>query len=591
MRDLNPVFTVTTGVRKERPGERYIFFDKPSDGPTKVYRAELERGPFRVTNADGRASITLGKLVAGPFTGELIVRLYAGSPLLHFEAALTATQPRMAYVYDFVLEGDFPTVAWMTPEGAWTREKPAAESRPVAVKYRAIFAEGASGTLAVFPPPHAFFYPRDYSINFKFAQAGGGRFGLRQDTAGGPGHQGAFIPWFDAPERKTQRMSAFVLLSGNAEGAMKRVLRYTRGDRFKPMNGHLTMTSHWHVRLAASDMAGKPNAPEVVRVFKEMGVNIVHLAEFHGDGNPADPGPKRLPEMKAMFDVCRKYSDAELLLIPGEEANAHLNKPPPKDQHSGHWVYLFPRPVYLTLVRGEGVPFVEEIAPYGKVYHTGNEADMIEVLKREKGLAWTAHPRIKASFGTPDAYRHTDWYQDPLWFGAAWKAMPGDLSEPRLGVRVLDLLDDMNSWGQRKGVLGEVDIFEINRTHELWGNMNVNYVKLGRLPPVDDWTELLDALRRGDFFVTTGEVLVHAFNIKEGKAEVDLEWTFPLGQVELVSGDGARATRRTVPMLDAAEFGRRRFSWPVEPGAKWIRLEAWDIAYNGAFTQPVNVKP
>ena len=59
-------------------------------------------------------------------------------------------------------------------------------------------------------------------------------------------------------------------------------------------------------------------------MFKDMGVSMVHLAEFHGDGHPQDPGPLRLPELQAMFDECRRLSDRELLLIPGEEANVYL---------------------------------------------------------------------------------------------------------------------------------------------------------------------------------------------------------------------------------------------------------------------------
>ena len=51
--------------------------------------------------------------------------------------------------------------------------------------------------------------------------------------------------------------------------------------------------------------------PDLVKMFKDMNVNIVHLAEFHGDGHPRDPGPLRLPEMAAMFDECRRLSDVE----------------------------------------------------------------------------------------------------------------------------------------------------------------------------------------------------------------------------------------------------------------------------------------
>jgi hypothetical protein len=460
--------------------------------------------------------------------------------------------------------------------------------RPIGVRHRTILSESDAGTIAVFPPPHAFFFPRDHTDNFKFAQIGKGRFGLRQD----PDQKNAFVPWFDAPAGSTQRMGAFVLLSAaKAEEALELVARYTHGDAFKPMDGRLTFTSHWHSRLTVSEMAGKSRAPEFVQVFKRLGVDIVHVAEFHGDGHPADSGETRLVELKGMFDVCRKYSDDKILLLPGEEANAQLNKPPPRDTHSGHWMYLFPKPVYLTLVRKEGQPFEEEIAPYGKVYHAGSEADMAEILKREKALAWTAHPRIKASFACPDSYKEKDWYKSDTWLGGAWKAMPGDLSQPRLGVRVLDLLDDMNTWGQKKIAHGEVDCFELDRTHEIYGHMNVNYLRLAKKPTPDDWSPVLDVLRRGDFFVTTGEILIHSFNVKEGRATADLEWTLPLRQAELVTSDGKTVHRRTVPLPETTEFGRKMFEWPLETKEiAWARLEAWDVATDGAFTQPVWLK-
>ena len=588
-RGVRPVFAVTTGSRTERANERYIFFDKPASRPTQTHEATLDLKAVRVESTGTRASIHFSNLTAGPFSGELVVRLYSGSPFVQVEAALKNEEKLLAYIYDFQLEGDWKGAAWKSNEtDQWARAALEGEPKPVAVRNRAIFGETQAGAVAVFPPPHAFFFPRDHTVNFKFAQIGKNRFGLRQDPAGGPGHQGAFIPWFDAPAGKTQRMSAFVLASTDKpEAALDRVKRYTRGDAFQPLEGRFTFTSHWHVRLAMNELNGKPAGPEVAKVFKAMNVNLVHLAEFHGDGNPADPGPRRLPQLQAMFDVCRKYSDDRILFIPGEEANAQLNIPAPTNTHPGHWMYLFPKPVFLTLVRGPGVPFVEELAPYGKVYHAGSEADMVEILRREKGLAWTAHPRIKASFACPDAYKDKDWFKDDLWLGGAWKAMPADLSEPRLGVRVLDLLDDMNTWGQRKQVPGEVDTFELDATHELYGHMNINYLKLEKKPTFDNWSPVLAALRRGEFFTTTGEVLIHSFDARSGKVTADLEWTFPLSQILLVSWDGREVKRRTISVNDAVEFGRRKFEWPLEGSPKWVRLEAWDLAVNGAFTQPL----
>ena len=42
---------------------------------------------------------------------------------------------------------------------------------------------------------------------------------------------------------------------------------------------------------------------------------------------------------------------------------------------------------------------------------------------------------------------------------------------------------------------------------------------------------------------------------------------------------------------DEAAFAGKTLRVPVTlGGAKWVRLEAWDVAVNGAFTQPVWVE-
>ena len=207
---------------------------------------------------------------------------------------------------------------------------------------------------------------------------------------------------------------------------------------------------------------------------------MVHLAEFHGDGHPRDPGRLRLTELQAMFEECRRLSDGDLLLMPGEEANVYLGLPQP-GQDGGHWLYFFPRPVYWTMTRRKGQQFREQDLNFGPVYNVGNRGDMLKLLEVENGLAWTAHARIKASSWTPDIYRKEDFFLSDHWLGAAWKAMPADLSHDRLGRRVLDLFDYMANWGDRKYVLGEVDVFKLDHTHELYGHMNINYVRLNRV--------------------------------------------------------------------------------------------------------------
>jgi hypothetical protein len=123
----------------------------------------------------------------------------------------------------------------------------------------------------------------------------------------------------------------------------------------------------------------------------------------------------------------------------------------------------------------------------------------------------------------------------------------------------------------------------------------VNYIKLDRLPGFDqDWAPIVNSLRSGDFFVTSGEVLFNSFGL-EGAGDqrtivADLEWTFPLEFVEVVWGDGLKTDRKIILATDQPPFGRHRFRIPFDAkGKKWVRFAAWDSAGNGAFWQPTHL--
>jgi hypothetical protein len=182
--------------------------------------------------------------------------------------------------------------------------------------------------------------------------------------------------------------------------------------------------------------------------------------------------------------------------------------------------------------------------------------------------------------------------------------MPSDFSSPRLGERALNLLDDMNNWGLKKFLVGEVDVFKINSTHELYGHMNINYLRIDHTPSFPNWSEVSTALKSGDYFVTTGEIIIHEFKLNgaasggtakltargEGLVEADVEWTFPLNFYELVWGDGTKTYRKNVSVPETTQFGRQRFQMKVKlSGARWARFAVWDVAANGAFTQPVRL--
>ena len=179
--------------------------------------------------------------------------------------------------------------------------------------------------------------------------------------------------------------------------------------------------------------------------------------------------------------------------------------------------------------------------------------------------------------------------------------MPADYSRDMLGWRVLDLQDDMANWGSKKYILGEVDIFKIYEDYELFGAMNINYLRLDEIPKYEEgWQPVLDALSGGEFFVSTGEVLIPEFSIEGGQSgetipasdnmslEIELQWTYPLAYMEVVSGDGSQVNRLRFDLSDTTEFDSTNMQINVDLSqASWARVEVWDIARNGAFTQPV----
>ncbi|HET8735261.1 MAG TPA: hypothetical protein VFM69_01560, partial [Pricia sp.] len=310
--------------------------------------------------------------------------------------------------------------------------------------------------------------------------------------------------------------------------------------------------------------------------------------------HPKGPDDQRLNELDALFKQCARLSDEEFLLLPGEEPNEFFG---------GHWMQMFPNPVYWIMARKEDKLFVTQHPTYGKVYRIGNADEMLRLLQEENGLAWTAHARIKGATGYPDTYKNETFFKSDRFLGAAWKAMPADLSKPKLGLRVLDLMDDMNNWDSKKKVIAEADLFTVTFENEMYAHMNVNYLQMDGLPKFEEgWQPVLDAMSHGNFFSTTGEILIPSFTVngkssgetveldKKGQADVKvrIDWTFPLNFMEIISGDGEKVFREKIDLNTTQAFGSDIFERSVAlPNRKWVRLEVWDTAANGAFTQTI----
>jgi hypothetical protein len=215
------------------------------------------------------------------------------------------------------------------------------------------------------------------------------------------------------------------------------------------------------------------------------------------------------------------------------------------------------------------------------------------MVRSEQGLLYQTHPRTKSSYGFPDKVRNTNFFHDPRFIGAGWKAMPGDLSTLRQGVRALNLLNDMNNWGMPKRLLAETDMFAIDHTSELYAHMNANYVRIGALPDFDNYGRMLEAVSRGDYFISMGQVLLPEVEISKESADTiktksRVQWTFPLAFAEIVWGDGKETFTKTFDLDETRPFGSQTFEFSTEArNWQWARIAVWDVAGNGAFVNPV----
>ena len=593
-----PIYSAQTGKRRGGFDE---FFDFPPSHPdgTRSFQGNLRVASARAETLGDRVEITFDGFVMGIFSGSIRYVFYPGSRLIEQAAVASTNEADTAYFYNAGLRMAVPRdtraggnmeseISYYDIDGKVRVEHPnVSEKTPARSRYRTLAARAQGGSIAVFPAPHKYFIPRDFTTNMGFvwhtAWRGQVYLGVRQL----PDDNSPYYPWMNAPPGTAQRMNVFYLLSdGGSKPLLDEVTRYTNRDRFPRLDGYVTVAPHWHLAYTVQAMEkGAAWVPPFKPVLKEMGVDAAIIADFHGDGHPQDQTELRLKELKAYFEFCRAQSGNEFLLMPSEEANVH---------YGGHWAVSFPKPVYWHMAPA-GTNSSKAVVPgYGTVYTIGGSAALLDMMRQEHGFVYQTHPRTKGSKAYPDAVRNSEHFLDDTFVGVGWKQMPADMSSPRLGERSLTLLDDMSNWGLRKLLIAEVDVFQIDRSHELYAHMNINYVRAARLPGYDRYGDLLEAMRKSDFFISTGEVLMPEHSIREiqkpGKlrAVAELRYTLPLQFAELVWGDGERTYRKTYSLETTREFGKQKVEFDADaPGWRWARLAVWDVAGNGAFANPV----
>jgi len=567
----------------------------------------------------GRIEVTFPGVELGVFAGRLEYTIYKGTNLIKQSVVAKTEERSVAYKYEAGLKDVKiqPTsrVVWRSVANDWVDYRLGGAKNdnvvPLKAANRLVVVEGQGGSIAAFPPPHRFFTAREleYNLGYNFYRKDSDTtfaFGVRHaegeedPTFVGRGAEDVrqnFALHSARPGTWQQMPVFFYISTDSAQPAAESALAFTRNDRYKALPGYKVMATHFHTAMVSrmKALGGLDvNLPDL-DVMKAAGVNIFAPIDGGRSGGfgttPSDDD--RFKAQAEYYEAARRHSDKDFLVMPNEEVFT--------GDLGGHNDVLYSRPAYWTLQRKPGQPFVEQHPAFGKVYHVGSQADMMEMAKLENMLVFMPHPRSKGSTGWPDAMKGTAHFNHPNYRGIGMRwGMGIDGSEVRLcEYRCQVLLDDMNNWvadlpTPPKYIQAISETYRKGPGDDIYANNPVNYVKIDKVPSVEDMSPIINAMTRGDYFWTSGEVLIPSYAVEgtggQRTIAADVEWTFPLDFVEVVWGDGKKTDRQIISASDLPAFGKKRFSIPFDTtGKKWVRFAVWDVAGNGAMVQPIKL--
>jgi hypothetical protein len=588
-----------------------------------------------------RLEISFPGVKMGTFSGRLQYTVYKGTGLLRQEVVATTSDDDIAYKYDAGLKGlainPSSKLVWRDTAYMWqdyqfgspTNHKPAT----VRAANRVLAAQSEAGAIATFPPPHNFFWTREISVNLGYTwyrkdSDTSFSFGVREaDSEADPAYAGRGpedrrqnFALYNARPGTEQRMPVYFEIGAEpGQATIEAALAYTRNDHYQALPGYWIMARHFHTspipRLLG--LGGLDTVLPDYELARATGINIfgpVGAGGLQPTGstrigprqNPTGPNapPVLLPgrnmseadrlKMQSLYyQMARVQSRKDFLVMPNEEL---FNYPLP-----AHNDLLISHPTYWVDERKPGEPFVEDNPTYGKVYHIGSPVDLMEMAHQEDMFLMMPHPDTKGSAGYPAAFKDQDYFKDARYGGIGFRwGMGVDRSEKRLSdYRCMPLFDEMNNWvadlpTSPKYMDAITETYEQGPGDDFYANNPVSYIKVEGQPGIDNWKPVIDAMMKGNYFVTSGEVLIPAYSV-EGTGSTrtisaDVEWTFPLEFAEVVWGDGQKTDRQIISVTDLPAFGKHQFRIPFDAaGKKWVRFAVWDSAGNGAFVQPIKL--
>jgi hypothetical protein len=220
--------------------------------PDAVRRADAiyDAEGCMVTTDGARLEITFPGVRLGSFSGEFVLTVYEGTNLIRVETVASTDLPSVAYKYDVGLTGldlEGSRVAWRDIANQMHSYSFRGSTNSAQVVLRAanrlVVAETNGGAIAGFPPPHTFFWAREFEINvgnnwYRKDDTASFSFGIRQGEQ--EVVEGYLANWalYSAPPGSEQHMAGYFYPTlGDASEAFEDALVFTNGDVYRPLPG------------------------------------------------------------------------------------------------------------------------------------------------------------------------------------------------------------------------------------------------------------------------------------------------------------------------------------------------------------------
>ncbi|MGC4081459.1 MAG: hypothetical protein QM736_04915 [Vicinamibacterales bacterium] len=297
------------------------------------------------------------------FSGALQFTFFKGTNLVAQEILASTSTPWVAFSDHTGLKGlsiqPGSRVVWRDIANTWQENRLGGavndDELPLDASQRIVVAQsGQAGSVAVFPPPHTFFWAREIAINlgYTYLRKDGDRtysIGIRQAEHEDESENQANFALYSARPGTTQRMTVFLYPSADpAEATFERAAAFTHGDRYESLPGYQVMNHHYHMDLGRRlGEAGSLDAaiPDLV-ALKALGINIVSQIDSVGIGaenppvgaafpgyppvqTPAAPAAAatggsrpRIDELQIRFNSiegAKRHSDTNFLVLPAQE--------------------------------------------------------------------------------------------------------------------------------------------------------------------------------------------------------------------------------------------------------------------------------